>query len=79
MAAAAAGFEDLAGELQLELAMQRLREGQAEAAVAAYKGFKPHRLRLLLGSSINLCFVFLLEGDLEQANKYADLALKADR
>ncbi|CDJ33773.1 intraflagellar transport particle protein, putative [Eimeria mitis] len=73
------GFDDLAGELQLELAMQRLREGQVEPAVAAYKAFKLQRPRLLLRASINLCFIFLLEGNIQQANTYADIALKADR
>lgn len=74
-----AGFDDLAGEVQLERAMHWLREGQVDPAVASYKSFKPRSPSLVLRAATNLSFIFLLEGDLEQAATYAGMAVAADR
>ncbi|OEH76960.1 intraflagellar transport related protein, particle [Cyclospora cayetanensis] len=73
------GFDDLAEEVQLERAMRWLRGGQVDPAIAAYKAFKSRRSSLALRSATNLSFIFLLEGDIEQAATYAGMAVEADR
>lgn len=75
----ASGFEDLAGEVELERAMRRLLGGQVEAAVAIYKSFERRSQRLVVRASTNISFVYLLEGDIKQATKYVDLASSAER
>lgn len=73
------GREELASELELEKALHLLRKKEFERAVLCLKEFErkgePFRSR----AACNLAFIYLLEGETQSAEAYADLAIRADR
>lgn len=73
------GRDELASELELEKALWFLRQREFDKAVSVLKEFErkdePFRSR----AACNLAFIYLLEGQVQSAEAYADLAIRADR
>nr|CEL71614.1 TPA: intraflagellar transport particle protein,putative [Toxoplasma gondii VEG] len=76
-------YRELAYEIEMHKAnaLLRLKCG-VDTAVKIYRSFEHverHHAVLTPRASTNLSFIYILENDLPQATKYADIALSADR
>lgn len=69
----------LAPELEISKAIMHLRSKDFAKAAEVLKTFEKKDSGLLSTAASNLAFLFFLEGQYGPANKYADLALTADR
>jgi intraflagellar transport protein 88 len=71
--------ETVASKLELDLYMTYMKKRRFEDAIKGLKEFerKDKSLRAMAGT--NLSFIYFLEGDYEQARKYADMAIQLDR
>ncbi|EPR58042.1 tetratricopeptide repeat-containing protein [Toxoplasma gondii GT1] len=77
------GYRELAYEIEMHKAnaLLRLKCG-VDTAVKIYRSFEHverHHAVLTPRAWTNLSFIYILENDLPQATKYADIALSADR
>ncbi|KAG8228014.1 hypothetical protein J437_LFUL003649 [Ladona fulva] len=71
---------ELADELEVHKAAVQLKSGDLQASVSTLQAFAK-RGEIGRVSSIactNLAFIYFLQGDIDQAEKYADLARRAD-
>lgn len=71
--------EGLAVQMKLEQATQKLKRKDVGAAVKAFKTLQKKDKRVKSATATNLSFVSFLEGNVERASKYADVALASDR
>lgn len=71
--------EHIAGEMQIYKALHFLKDKQFERAIEVLKSFEKKDQSLKTMASTNLSFLYFLEGDTAQADKYANLAVKHDR
>jgi intraflagellar transport protein 88 len=71
--------EDLAAQLELEQAVQRLKHKEFMGAVKTLKNLEKKGTAVKAKAATNLSFVKFLQGDIDRASKYADAALEADR
>ena len=71
--------EAVASKLEIEVAMTYMKKRQFDEALEVLKSFerKDQSLRAIAAS--NLSFIYFLEGEYEQADKEADIAMKSDR
>eukprot|EP01035_Chromulina_nebulosa_P025053 gene25053-32661_t len=74
-----ADYESVCSEFEIELAMVYMKKRRFDDAVNVLKAFerKDAPLRAIAGT--NLSFIYFLEGDYQQAEKHADIAMKSDR
>nr|XP_057939068.1 intraflagellar transport protein 88 homolog isoform X3 [Doryrhamphus excisus] len=72
-------YIDLANDLEINKAITYLRQKDFNQAVAILKTFEKKDSRVKSAASTNLSALFFLEKDYEQAERYADLAMIADR
>jgi len=72
-------YETVSSKLELDLAMTYMKKRKFEEAIEVLKAFekKDNTLKAMAGT--NLSFIYFLEGDLQQAEKHANLAIDADR
>ena len=70
--------EDLAIQIKLELATQKLKGNEVAAATKMMKHLQKKNKKAKAATSTNLSFVCFLEGNIDQASKYADIALESD-
>ncbi|KAK9806351.1 hypothetical protein WJX72_011075 [[Myrmecia] bisecta] len=75
----AGGYETLANEVALAKAGAFLEGQNFDEAVAVLKEFEKKEHRLKTRAATNLSFLYFLEEDLANAERYADLAVKTDR
>lgn len=75
------GFPQIAMELEICKGIAFLKRRQIAAAIEVFKGFekKDHSKNYIDQASTNLSFLYFLERDLKNAEKYAELAVKSDR
>ena len=71
--------ETVASKLEIDLAMMYMKKRKFEVAIDVLKAFerKDPSLRAMAGT--NLSFIYFLEGDYQQADMQADLAIRLDR
>mmetsp|Transcript_22133 Transcript_22133/g.71350 ORF Transcript_22133/g.71350 Transcript_22133/m.71350 type:complete len:395 (-) Transcript_22133:378-1562(-) len=69
----------LASDMELECALHYLRDRDFLKAVDALKLFERRDQQFMAMASTNLSFIYFLEGDMEPAQRYADLACGFDR
>lgn len=71
--------EAVASKLEIDLSMAYMKQRKFEEAVDVLKAFerKDPALRAMAGT--NLSFIYFLEGDYQNAEKHADLAIRLDR
>lgn len=75
----ASGRSALAQELDMARAIQHLQRRDFEAAIAVLKDFERKEPLLRARAALNLSFLYFWEGDLGNAERYAEMAVKADR
>lgn len=72
-------YVELANDLELNKAITYLRQKDFHKAVETLKTFEKKDSRVKSAAATNLSGLYFLEKDLEQADRYADLAMSADR
>jgi intraflagellar transport protein 88 len=72
-------FEIVSSKLEIDLSMAYMRKKQFDEAIEILKAFEKKDMSLRAMAGTNLSFIYFLEGDLNQAEKHADVAMKADR
>ncbi|XP_061923411.1 intraflagellar transport protein 88 homolog [Entelurus aequoreus] len=72
-------YVELANDLEINKAITYLRQKDFNQAVSILKTFEKKDSRVKSAASTNLSALFFLEKDYEQAERYADLAMIADR
>jgi len=73
------GFPRIASELEISKASFFLRRKEFDQAITLLKKFERKEPSLMACASTNLSFLYFLEADHANAEKYADIAVKADR
>jgi len=73
------GFPGIGSEIEISKASYFLRRKEFDKAIEILKNFERKEASLMARASTNLAFLSFLEGDYEQSEKYADIAIKADR
>merc|ERR1719498_1619781 len=73
------GFPRIASELEIAKASYFLRYKEFDAAIQVLRKFERKDPSLLACAATNLSFLYFLEADHANAEKYADIAVKADR
>ncbi|MEW5306044.1 MAG: hypothetical protein WDW36_008545 [Sanguina aurantia] len=74
-----AKWSALANEVELAKASKFMANKEFDKAVAVFKEFEKKEPRVKARAATNLSFLYFLEGEMENANKYSELALKSDR
>lgn len=73
------GFPRIASELEIAKASFFLRRKEFDQAITVLKKFERKEPSLMACAATNLSFLYFLEADHANAEKYADIAVKADR
>ena len=73
------GFSHLGNELEMAKAMHFMANKEFDAAIAVLKEFERKEHSLKAKAATNLAFLYFLEGDVENSEAYADLAVRTDR
>nr|AAG37228.1 intraflagellar transport particle protein IFT88 [Chlamydomonas reinhardtii] len=74
-----AGYTKLANEVELAKATRFMGQKQFDKAVGVFKDFEKKEPRVKARAATNLAFLYFLEGETDQADKYSEMALKSDR
>uniref|UniRef100_A0A674D813 Intraflagellar transport 88 homolog n=1 Tax=Salmo trutta TaxID=8032 RepID=A0A674D813_SALTR len=72
-------YVELANDLEINKAITYLRQRDFKQAVETLKTFEKKDSRVKSAAATNLSFLYFLEKDYDQADRYADLAMTADR
>ncbi|CAN9497498.1 unnamed protein product [Ophioblennius macclurei] len=72
-------YVELANDLEINKAITYLRQKDFNQAVETLKTFEKKDSRVKSAAATNLSFLYFLEKDFDQADRYADLAMSADR
>ncbi|KAJ3194971.1 Intraflagellar transport protein 88 [Irineochytrium annulatum] len=70
---------EISSELEIAKAIQFLKTKDFLKAIETLKSFEKKDPRLVGTAATNLSFLYFLDGDIKQAEKYADLAISSDR
>lgn len=73
------GFPEIAMEMEIAKGIAFLKKKNYQAAIEVFKSFEKKDQGLIDQAATNLAFLYFLEGDLKNTEKYAELAVKADR
>jgi intraflagellar transport protein 88 len=73
------GFPRIASELEIAKASYFLRRKEFDQAITVLKKFERKEPSLMACAATNLSFLYFLEAEHANAEKYADIAVKADR
>merc|ERR1719188_1355532 len=73
------GFPRIGSELEIAKANHFLRRKEFDQAIAMLKKFERKEPSLMACAATNLSFLYFLEAEHGSAEKYADMAVKADR
>lgn len=74
-----AGHLELANDLEINKAVKHLKKREFEAAIETLKSFEKKDSRAASTAATNLSFLYLLQNELSQAEKYAQEAIESDR
>ncbi|CAM6118773.1 unnamed protein product [Calypogeia fissa] len=69
----------LASEMEMDKAMQHLRRQDFGQAVSLLKNFEKKEKDLRARAATNLSFIYFLEGDVSNAEKHAEVAVKTNQ
>eukprot|EP00899_Mesostigma_viride_P015499 jgi/Mesvir1/23950/Mv10720-RA.2 len=72
-------YVDIANEVEMAKAISFLKNKDFDNAISVFKGFERKEASLKARAATNLSFLTFLEGNLEAADQYSDMAVKADR
>ncbi|CAM9133796.1 unnamed protein product [Discosporangium mesarthrocarpum] len=71
--------EHLASQMEIEKALQYLKNKDFEKAIEHLKAFEKKDQHLKAMAATNLAFIYFLEGEFKSADSYADMAIRHDR
>ncbi|KAI0213548.1 Intraflagellar transport 88 [Lamellibrachia satsuma] len=72
-------YLDLAHSLEIDKAIGYLRQKDFQQAVETLKSFEKKDTKVAATAATNLSFLYILENERDNADKYAEVALAADR
>ncbi|KAM3176104.1 hypothetical protein ACTXT7_007179 [Hymenolepis weldensis] len=72
-------YLELPNDLKIDKALMYLRQRDFHKAIETLKSFENKGTKIACTAAINLSFLYFLEGDFVQADRYADIAITADR
>eukprot|EP00730_Choanoeca_flexa_P000004 TRINITY_DN10001_c0_g1_i2.p1 TRINITY_DN10001_c0_g1~~TRINITY_DN10001_c0_g1_i2.p1 ORF type:complete len:846 (+),score=200.15 TRINITY_DN10001_c0_g1_i2:326-2539(+) len=72
-------FSRLAAELEIHKALEFLKMKEFKKAIKLLRAFEKKDSELLSTAATNLAFLYFLESDYKQADKYAERAIDADK
>ncbi|XP_062861815.1 intraflagellar transport protein 88 homolog isoform X2 [Trichomycterus rosablanca] len=72
-------YVELANDLEINKAITYLRQKDFNQAVETLKTFEKKDSRVKSAAATNLSFLYFLEKDYDQADRYAEMAMNADR
>lgn len=72
-------YIDLAHDLEIQKAIVYLKAKNFSMAIETLKDFEKRDVKVASSAATNLSFLYYLENDLQNAHKYSDLSLKADK
>lgn len=72
-------FEGVSSKFELDMSMMYMKKRRFDDAINLLKAFERKDQSLRAIASTNLSFIYFLEGDYQQAEKHADIAIKSDR
>ena len=72
-------YPKIASEMIIAKSMQYLKNKQFKEAIEVLKGFEKKEKELMARAATNLSFLYFLEGDISQADNYANIAVQTDR
>ena len=72
-------YKEIQSEIEMAKAMVFIEQRDIPAAIALLKSFEKKDRRMMTIAACNLSFLYLLEKDYPNADKYCDIALKFDR
>ncbi|CAF0918215.1 unnamed protein product [Brachionus calyciflorus] len=72
-------YKDLAHDLDIQKAIVYLKAKNFNMAIETLKDFEKRDVKVASSAATNLSFLYFLENDFQNAHKYADLSLKADK
>ena len=72
-------LESVASKLEIDMSMTYMNKRRFDDAIDLLKAFERKDSSLRATAATNLSFIYFLEGDYQQAEKHADIALKSDR
>jgi intraflagellar transport protein 88 len=75
----AAHYTDMGNEMEISKALHYLKEHEYEKAIETLKSFEKKNEKLLALAATNLSFLYYLEGDFHNADKYANVAIRTER
>lgn len=73
------GFPKIAADIEICKGISYLKKRNIKEAIEVFKGFEQKDIGLVDQAATNLSFLYYLENDFTNAEKYAELAVKADR
>jgi len=71
--------ESVANKLEIDVAMTHMKKRQFDDALEVLKAFERKDQALRAVAATNLSFIYFLEGEYEQAEREADIAMRSDR
>ena len=71
--------ESIASNMEISKALHYLRDKKFNEAIEVLKSFEKKDQSLKAMAATNLSFLYFLESDITQADKYANLAVRNDR
>lgn len=72
-------YSELANDLEIDKAIMYLKKKDFRQAVETLKSFEKKDSKVASIAATNLSFLYFLERDLQQADRYADMAITSDR
>ncbi len=73
------GFMELASQMDMAKALAFLSQKDFQSAVSCLKGFEKKQEELKASAATNLSFLYFLESDIKNAEKYGKMATDVDR
>ena len=71
--------ELVASKLEIDLSMQYMQKRKFDVAIEVLKSFERKESKILAMAGTNLSFIYFLESDYQNAEKYADIAIRLNR
>jgi intraflagellar transport protein 88 len=73
------GVKDILNEIEMAKAMHFLKKRDVEKTIAIMKSFENKNKKLISRVSNNISFLYFVEGDIINADKYANIAIENER
>lgn len=72
-------YHEVSSEIEISRALYYIKNKNIDTAIKALKNFEKKDKKMMTLASTNLSFLYLLENDIKNAEKYCDIALQSDR